>query len=59
MDNSAFGIPEQRAALDNLENTEPRSRQSQMDAYSKETKGFIEISLEKPTSTSTQLAQRP
>ena len=46
-----------RAALDYLENTEPRSIQSQMDTCSKQTRNFIEISLEKPTSSSTQLAQ--
>ena len=40
---SAFGIPEQH-----LDPRQPRSRQSQMDAYSKQT-DFIEISLKKPT----------
>ena len=41
MDNSAFGIPE--PAPDNLENTEPRSRQSQMYAYLKQQEVLLKL----------------
>ena len=54
MDNSAFGIPEQLLTTLRILNS-----QSQMDTYSKQTRGFLEISLEKPTSTSTHSDPKP